>query len=499
MVVVLDAAAYKAEAMRQLGDVSTYKILKFNPTDDFTQILSGLIFKAYTNGLINTKIRDYLIPTNVKIPVFHHLPKVHKAERPPIGRPMVSGIMSLNERLSEFIDILLQPLVLRLTSYVRDTKHILQILGNFEWQNGFSWGTIDVTSLYSCIPHDKGLQTISYHLDNYSSYDSVLKDFILDAILYLLTHNFFKFEGVFYLQRCGTLMGAKFAPTYANLYMGWWEESRIFGGEAPLLQHVVLYRRFVDDLLFVWRGTDFAFSQFVEFLNMNDLNLKFTSEYGKTWITFLDLELRCHGGFIETDVYRKPCAGNSLLRADSCHPGHLFKGIPLGQFCRLRRNCSTEASFVKQSCQLRDCFLSRGYTMKHLSPAFEGALNMDRQLLLHKSSGEMAGGVRGGPFIMEGKKDVPIFVTIYSRQFYKIKKIIQNLLPVLLNDPQLAPVVVDGCKFVSRRAPTLGNYLSPTVLKSAKAKATWLNIKGTYPCGARRCITCAYVKCSTTF
>lgn len=41
---------------------------------------------------------------------------------------------------------------------------------------------------------------------------------------------------------------------------------------------------------------------------------------------------------IVTTVYTKPCAGNSLLRADSCHPRHFNKGIPRGQFLRLRRN-----------------------------------------------------------------------------------------------------------------------------------------------------------------
>uniref|UniRef100_A0A803JQE7 Reverse transcriptase domain-containing protein n=1 Tax=Xenopus tropicalis TaxID=8364 RepID=A0A803JQE7_XENTR len=488
--------------MRQLRDITTYQKLRSNPSIIFKNELETLVSNAQSNGVISLRVKNYLIPSETKTPIFYHLPKVHKVERPPVGRPIVSGIQSLNERLSEYIDILLQPLVTRLASYVQDTKHILQILNDCQWHSSYSWGTVDVTSLYSCIPHDRGLRAVSYHLDRYSTYDSLLKDFILDAISYLLTHNFFKFDGNFYLQRCGTSMGAKFAPSYANLYMGWWEESHIFGGDSPFLSHVVVYKRYVDDLIFIWKDTESTFSQFVDHLNNNELNLKFTSNFSSTNITFLDLELRGFGTHIETDTYRKPCSGNSLLRADSCHPSHLFKGIPLGQFLRLRRNCSTDEAFVKQACLLRDRFLERGYTMNLLIPAFANSLCKSRLDLLTRKSMDRLITQKNKRITKKqsvSNFNVPIFITTYSRQFYEIKNVIQKFLPVLYNDSQLASVLKNGCKFVTRRAPTLGNVLSPTILKSKSAKSTWLTTCGTYRCGARRCITCTHVNCSVEF
>uniref|UniRef100_A0A803JHB8 Reverse transcriptase domain-containing protein n=1 Tax=Xenopus tropicalis TaxID=8364 RepID=A0A803JHB8_XENTR len=540
MIVVLDSDTYKNEALRQLTDTSTYQVLKGNPTVSYSVALAELVGEAFANGLISEKIRDYLIPRNPRIPLFHHLPKVHKKERPPVGRPIVSGIASLNEKLSEYVDLYLQPLVQRLTSYVRDTKHVLQMLSNFTWQDTYSWGTVDVTSLYSCIPHDKGLQAIAYHLETYSTYDTFTKDFILDSITYLLSHNFFKFDGTFYLQKCGTSMGAKFAPTYANLYMGWWEETHIYGGTHDLLSNIVFYKRYVDDLLLIWQGSEFDFDNLVSFFNHNVLNLHFTSDFNIAHISFLDLKLTGSDCKVETTVFRKACSGNSLLRADSCHPNHMFRGIPLGQFYRIRRNCSTLESFVEQACLLRDRFLDRGYTMRSLSAAFTKALNTNRLELLKDNTMKVGknfdmavldnkfGNInssrdkhayfkntnnrnknrknRNSKCIKEGDAStgysdnkLPTFVTAYSNQFYKIREIFYNLLPVLYNDPLLETTVSGGCKVVARRAPTLGNLLSPTLWRSCPTRATWLTTKGTYPCGAKRCVTCKHIKRSTVF
>ncbi|OCT93164.1 hypothetical protein XELAEV_18016229mg [Xenopus laevis] len=65
-----------------------------------------------------------------------------------------------------------------------------------------------------------GLKAMSFHLDQYINYGTSLKDFRLEAIEFLLSHNFFLFDKQYYLQKQGTKMGAKFAPSYANLYMG---------------------------------------------------------------------------------------------------------------------------------------------------------------------------------------------------------------------------------------------------------------------------------------
>lgn len=58
-------------------------------------------------------------------------------------------------------------------------------------------------------------------------------DFILDGTYFGLTHNYFSFNGQFYLQIHGTEMADNFAPLYANLMMGYWKHY-LPGNITPL-------------------------------------------------------------------------------------------------------------------------------------------------------------------------------------------------------------------------------------------------------------------------
>ncbi|OCT87659.1 hypothetical protein XELAEV_18021356mg [Xenopus laevis] len=326
----------------------------------------------------------------------------------------------------------------------------------------------------------------------YSNYSEQVKNFILEAIWYLLTHNFFLFGKQHYLQRRGTAMGACFAPTYANLYMGWWEENHVFGGSDPNLERVILFRRYIDDLLFIWAGNKDSFQGFVESLTNEELNLKFTSTFNTESIVYLDLLISTKEQEIVTTIYSKLCTGNSLLRADSCHPGHLNKGIPRGQFLRLRRNCSSEDKFLEESCKLRDKFLEKNYNMQILQAEFERALNIDRKELLRSRK-------RGRRMERETKKEQLTLSMQYSAQFNRIKNIVNKFLPVLQVDRDYKQILDAGIRVVARRAPTIGSVLAPSLYQKETNNTTWLQSIGSYKCGGPRCVTCTVLKKSTQF
>lgn len=82
--------------------------------------------------------------------------------------------------------------------------------------------------------------------------------------------------GDHYFQKCRASMGAKFPPSLANLFMGWWEKSRIFGAGCPHRPRVKLFRHYIDDLIFVCTKDVGGIDEWLLYLNDNSLNLKFT-------------------------------------------------------------------------------------------------------------------------------------------------------------------------------------------------------------------------------
>lgn len=70
-------------------------------------------------------------------------------------------------------------------------------------------------------------------------------------------------------------MGARFFPSLANLYKGWWERAHIYGEGNPLYCQIRFFHRYIDDLIFDIEDYDFSLERFVEYLNDNTLKLKF--------------------------------------------------------------------------------------------------------------------------------------------------------------------------------------------------------------------------------
>lgn len=72
-------------------------------------------------------------------------------------------------------------------------------------------------------------------------------------------------------------MGAKFAPSLANLFMAQWEEEAIIHGNWPEL---IIWKRFIDDAIFLWKGTSDRLESFLSSLDQNNFGIKFTRNPG---------------------------------------------------------------------------------------------------------------------------------------------------------------------------------------------------------------------------
>ena len=74
------------------------------------------------------------------------------------------------EHISEYVSNILNPLVSKLPSYIKDTAHFFNKLDSiFTLPNDSLLVTLDVSSLYTNIPHTEGIQAARLHLDERTS------------------------------------------------------------------------------------------------------------------------------------------------------------------------------------------------------------------------------------------------------------------------------------------------------------------------------------------
>ena len=144
--------------------------------------------------------------------------------------------------------------------------------------------TLDITSLYTNIPHNEGIQSIKEMLAIHKPPNSLPQNsYIIELLQLVLTNNHFEFNGKHYHQVSGTAMGTKLEPSYANLIMTKFEGKYVY--TYPLQPK--LQKRLIDDIFLIWpHGTD-SLLEFMDHLNTVHPTIKFISDISHTEISFL--------------------------------------------------------------------------------------------------------------------------------------------------------------------------------------------------------------------
>ena len=249
-IVVQNQSDYIKEGLRQLSDRDFYRLQEGNLTSYHNDIIGKEIERMVNSKEISRKTGDYLIIENSKTANFYLLPKIHKNVIPPPGRPIVSANSCPSERISQFVDHFIQPLVQELLpSYLRDSSHLINLIRNLRIPTDSILATLDVTSLYTNIPNEEGIEAIGGYLFRYRHNSLNPTNFSLKKLLHLvLTTNNFKFDNKDFLQVGGTAVGTKLAPSFASLFMGYFEEKFVYTYRLQPL----LWKRFIDDIFFIW-------------------------------------------------------------------------------------------------------------------------------------------------------------------------------------------------------------------------------------------------------
>ena len=102
----------------------------------------------------------------------------------------------------------------------------------------------------------------------------------------------------------------------------------------------------------------------LKILNSYHPTIKFTANYSRGMICFLDVEVVKKGDHLVTDLYIKPTDTYQYLHASFCHIFHSKKFIPYNQALKLNRICSEDSfSINDKRCNDMEIWLKgRGYS-----------------------------------------------------------------------------------------------------------------------------------------
>ena len=223
-VVIWDRNDYITEAEKQLSDKVVYKQVSFKENNfcDLLEISNRLFRGLKLDGRISEKEMKYLLYEYKKVAnlgKLHLLPKIRKRLYDALGRPVNSNCGTPAENVSEFLDHHLRPIIQEGWSYIKDTKDFLKKVQNIGKIPQYSiLVAADVVGLYPSISHNAGLKALKDALDCRQNKE-IPTDMLVKMAEFLLTYNYFEFGQKVFHQISGAAIGAKFAPSYAWIFM----------------------------------------------------------------------------------------------------------------------------------------------------------------------------------------------------------------------------------------------------------------------------------------
>ena len=453
-IVIMNKYDYVKKAYDLLNNDKHYLKVENDPTKDLKTNIESYIDVAVRRYHISKQTAKFIKPTNdYRVPIFYILPKIHKVGAP--GRPIVSAINSVTENISEFLTLCIQPLVPKLRSYVKNTKHFVSIVNSLPKQKkGAILISADVTSLYTNIPHNEGIEACTHYMKTFTHElpEFAPKEGVIRMLfMFILENNYFQFLDETYLQILGTAMGTKVAPPYASLFLGKFEEKHIFEKFPDL---IAIFLRFLDDIFFIWNHGEEELHQFFTYLNSLHSTIKFTYEFSREKITFLDTTVYVDKktGVLKTKLYIKPTDTRSFLHYDSYHPNHTKEGIVYSQALRYRLITTTDEIFLKELLELKSSLLMRGYPSKIINKMFTKTTHLTQRDLLHgkrslatnsvvhkKETGLITKKVTGRDQHRKGNNLLP-FVIPFHKRILPLKDVLLKHWYIIENDITLKEI-----------------------------------------------------------
>ena len=445
--VIMDKEDKVQEGQILLDDAQSYKTLENTMVESTLDKTKRLISELHHAKYIDEMTHKWLSQTQnpPRVPQFYTLTKIHKATL--VGRPIISGCGGPTERLSAFVDSLLQPIAKKQESYLKDTTDFINFIERTKVREQTKIVSMDVTSLYTNIPQEEGMNTVCDAYDKFHHNNPPIPSrYLREMLRLILRENSFQFIGKNYLQTHGTAMGTKMAVAFANIFMAA-IETQILSQSAikPLV-----WKRYIDDIFSLWDHTEQEVTEFISGANNVHPTIKFTAEISQNNATFLDTTIYKGDRFAKESIldvrtHFKPTETFQYTHYRSCHPPGVVKGFIKGETLRLLRTNSSKATFEENVARFKLNLKSRGYPGDIVKKTISSVLFKDRQSALQPKQ--------------KANKQILPFVTQYNPSLLKLKKILMQHWHLIQNQPLLKGIFTEPPTISYKRGKSLKDTL----------------------------------------
>lgn len=183
------------------------------------------------------------------------------------------------------------------------------------------------------------------------------KEFLLNLLLLIMTHNTFKFGPSYWLQISGTAIGTHVACSYTTLYYGWFEIMVLL---CEFKITLIELKRLIDDLFGLWKGSKRDFNRFKKTVNIfGILKWEFTDLTKK--LDYLDLNLTIKNGKITTKKFEKKHNLYLYIPFTSWHSANCKKSLIYSLCFRYFHLNDSDEDYITQVYKLYERLLKRGY------------------------------------------------------------------------------------------------------------------------------------------
>lgn len=227
--------------------------------------------------------------------------------------------------------------------------------------------TWDVKSFYTNVNHAHIPATIKKAILRHDPRNFDKIDLTIKLALLSNDHLIFCYGNNFFIQAYGLAIGMHHSPDIANLYAA--EEEISF----DTVGGVRLDRRYIDDIFSVIIATSPQEAlATVRRLDYKGLEINWSvTEYSQM---YLDMYIKWDSSRHKFSYkpYKKPLNHFERIPANSYHRRYVKKAVILGELGRLARISSSREIYHTAVVELRDIYVSRGYTARLVQNIIDG-------------------------------------------------------------------------------------------------------------------------------